>query len=316
MNKYEQLIDFIINEQEDKARELFHQIVVEKSRDIYENLIDEEDFEETIGGNQVDTLVDEIEADEQGMQEADDDLEMTAELPGDGMADDEGMDMDSDVDMDADAEMSGDMDMDMDMDAEEGSTEDRISDLESALEELKAEFDALMADEESEEENEPGIHDAGAEDEMDMGAEEGEDEEATEESFVREYVENRGEVYKGKLDPTTEGEPVGATGDRPSINKQSIVAKKNDMGGSASNIAKGGTEGNPDGKAVPTPSNEYTKKRGELPGAGKFENVPGAKTKGYKNRATSYEKAKGKEGQTTDGKMPVDTKSLVGGKVR
>ena len=45
MNKYEQLIEFIINEQEDKARELFHQIVVEKSRDIYESLIDEEDFE-------------------------------------------------------------------------------------------------------------------------------------------------------------------------------------------------------------------------------------------------------------------------------
>ena len=31
---------------------------------------------------------------------------------------------------------------------------------------------------------------------------------------------------------------------------------------------------------------------------------------------TALEKAKGKEGQTTDGKMGVDTKSLVGGKVR
>ena len=34
MNKYEQLIEFIINENEDKARELFHQLVIEKSRDI------------------------------------------------------------------------------------------------------------------------------------------------------------------------------------------------------------------------------------------------------------------------------------------
>jgi hypothetical protein len=30
--KFEQLIDLIINEQEDRAKELFHEIVVEKSR--------------------------------------------------------------------------------------------------------------------------------------------------------------------------------------------------------------------------------------------------------------------------------------------
>ena len=34
-NKYEQLVEFIINDETDKARELFHTIVVEKSRDIY-----------------------------------------------------------------------------------------------------------------------------------------------------------------------------------------------------------------------------------------------------------------------------------------
>ena len=59
MSKYEQLIEYIINEQEDKARELFHQIVVEKSRDIYESLIDESDLEE-MGNNPVDEMVDEI----------------------------------------------------------------------------------------------------------------------------------------------------------------------------------------------------------------------------------------------------------------
>ena len=68
MNQYEKLIEFIINEQEDKARELFHQIVVEKSRDIYESLIDEQDLEE-VGGNPVGNMVDEISADEEGMQE-------------------------------------------------------------------------------------------------------------------------------------------------------------------------------------------------------------------------------------------------------
>ena len=66
--KYEQLIEYIINDDEAKARELFHQIVVEKSRDIYESLIDEQDLEE-VGGNPVGNMVDEISADEEGMQE-------------------------------------------------------------------------------------------------------------------------------------------------------------------------------------------------------------------------------------------------------
>ena len=33
-NKFEQLIEFIINDEEDKAKELFHEVVVEKSREI------------------------------------------------------------------------------------------------------------------------------------------------------------------------------------------------------------------------------------------------------------------------------------------
>ena len=62
-NKYEQLIEHIINDEETKARDIFHTIVVEKSRDIYESLIDEEDLSE-VGGNEVEGLVDEITVDE------------------------------------------------------------------------------------------------------------------------------------------------------------------------------------------------------------------------------------------------------------
>ena len=36
MNKFEQLIEYVINDDEAKARELFHDLVVEKSRAIYE----------------------------------------------------------------------------------------------------------------------------------------------------------------------------------------------------------------------------------------------------------------------------------------
>ena len=68
MNKYEQLIEHIINENEQAARELFHSIVVEKSREIYESIMDEE-----FGGqDQVGGLMDEISAEEEGMTEEED----------------------------------------------------------------------------------------------------------------------------------------------------------------------------------------------------------------------------------------------------
>ena len=74
--KFEQLIDLIINENEEQARALFHDIVVEKSREIYEGMMDDE-MEEGMGG-QVGGLLDEIEVEEQGMAEGegeDDDLD-------------------------------------------------------------------------------------------------------------------------------------------------------------------------------------------------------------------------------------------------
>ena len=44
-NKFEQMLEHLINEESDKAKELFHQLVVEKSREIYENIL-AEDFED------------------------------------------------------------------------------------------------------------------------------------------------------------------------------------------------------------------------------------------------------------------------------
>lgn len=298
MNKYEQLIEFIINEQEDKARELFHQLVVEKSRDIYENLIDEEDFEEAVGGNQTNGLINDVQADESGMQE--DELEMDG---GDSDIDDLGTEPEMGSELGGD-DMGGD-DMGGEMGGEDTGVEGKIQDLEVALDSLKAEFDKLMGND-GEEELDGGDDMGGEEDAMAFG---GEEEEA-DESMVREYVEKVAQPSK------TEGGTVGTGGDAPTVNKQSIVAGKNDMGGTSANIAKGGAEQAADGKPTPKPSNQYTKGQGNLPGAGSYQNVPGARTKGYTNKATSYEKQHGKEGQTTDGKVSVDDKSVVGGKVR
>ena len=43
-NKWKSLIELVVNEEEDKAKDLFHEIAVDESRKIYENLIDEEDL--------------------------------------------------------------------------------------------------------------------------------------------------------------------------------------------------------------------------------------------------------------------------------
>ena len=275
MNQYEKLIELIINEQEDQARELFHQIVVEKSREIYENLIDENDFEESVhgDGSQVEELVRDVEDDQQGLPEAEEDDEMN-------MGGEEGnMDMDDE---------EGDMDMDDETGDEEGDMEDRIMDLETALDELKAEFDQLLGDVDSDSD---GDHDM-----QDHGMETGEEE------MVREYVEK-----VAMPSNKSEGGEVAA-GKSAAINKQSIVAKSNNMGGTASNIVKGGSEQAADGKPTPQPSNVYSKGKGNLPGAGNFENVPGAKTKGYTTKAGASKA----EGSTTSGKSSVNTKSNIG----
>ena len=261
MNKYEQLIEHIINDETDKARELFHTIVVEKSRDIYENLIDEQDLDE-VGGNQVEDLVDEITIDEQGMTEEEESEEGADEAPA----------------MDVDAE-----EMPSEEGHEEAEIEDRVVDLEDALDELKAEFDALMAGEEHEEHEMPGIHGDKDADEMegmmyqeeqseffeakDEDEEDKEDEDAEEKEVVKEYVEKVAAPSN-----KTEGGEVGKGGSA-NVNKASTVAGKNDMGGSSANIAKGGAEANPDG----TSPKATVKPKGELKGAGSYENVPGAK---------------------------------------
>jgi hypothetical protein len=291
MNKYEQLIEFIINEQEDKARELFHQIVVEKSREIYENLIDEEGFD------QVGMAVDEVAAeDEMGMAEAGDD-DMNPEMGDMGGMDDMGGD-----DMEMDADMGGD-DMDADDMGGEGELEDRVMDLEAALDELKAEFDALMADEEGEAEHSDGESDP------DFGKEP--KDESIDPNMVREYVD------KVATPSNAEGQTVGAqSSSKPTVNTKSPNGPGVNMGGSNANIVKGGAEQAADGKPTPQPSNQYAKGKGNLPHAGQFENVPGAKTKGYTDKHTSWEKQKGAEGQTTDGKMPVEKKAFIGTTVR
>ena len=58
-NKFEQLLELLINEENEKAEALFHEIVVEKSRDIYEGLAETTD--ETAVESKEETSEDKVE---------------------------------------------------------------------------------------------------------------------------------------------------------------------------------------------------------------------------------------------------------------
>ena len=119
--KFEQLIDLIINENEDQARALFHDIVVEKSREIYEDIMSDEMDEGMNPGGQVGQMMDEISAEEEGMTE-----EEEAEIDFDDEGDDDI------VDIEADDDMAGD------------GSEDRLVSIEDKLDQLMAEFEEIM----------------------------------------------------------------------------------------------------------------------------------------------------------------------------
>ena len=51
MSKFEKLLDLLVNEQKDEAEKVFHEIVVEKSRQIYEGILADEEAELDCGPN-------------------------------------------------------------------------------------------------------------------------------------------------------------------------------------------------------------------------------------------------------------------------
>jgi hypothetical protein len=140
-SKFEQLIEYVINDEEAKAKELFHDIVVEKSREIYENLMDESAEEE------LDEAKAEDEESEKELDEAaHDDEELDEAAHDDEEAVEESMmggDASDDLIDDVEAEEQG---MDMAEGEGEEDLEDRVVDLEDKLDELMAEFESLMGD--------------------------------------------------------------------------------------------------------------------------------------------------------------------------
>jgi hypothetical protein len=172
-NKFESLLELLINEENDKAEALFHEIVVEKSRDIYENLADEsteDKVEETAEESKEDAKVDETTEEAKSDEQVDEVVEIEDEATESETTEEESIeemggdatdelvkDISADQEGEHDAMDKPEMDMDMDKDAEgdaEGDVEDRVVDLEDALDELKAEFEAMMGNKDGEEDKE------------------------------------------------------------------------------------------------------------------------------------------------------------------
>ncbi len=200
-NKFEQMLEKLIAEDRAGAEELFHEIVVEKSRNIYEKLLDDDtpevevdeaksDEKEAKEDEKVDEKSDEKadegdkEVDEKADEKADEDeKEVKEELVDITPVEEvptEAPDMGGDP---ADA-MIGDIETGDEVGDEEGDDagddedlEDRVVDLEDALDDLKAEFDAMMGDNDGDgddagDDAEIPADDEGGDDEGDDDAEE------------------------------------------------------------------------------------------------------------------------------------------------
>ena len=347
MNKFEKLIEYIINDEDQKARELFHDIVVEKSRDIYESIIDdEESVEEQVAGDQVGQMVDEISA-EESMHEEDDEEEFSVD------------------DVGSDDEVSGDLPADDmgadDMDAEPNHDE-TVMNIDAKLDELLAKFDEIMGDTGGDDmgadmgdeipAEEPGMDDMGGNDQgmdIDQGEEqfaEGKkpdfldlDKDGNKKESMKKAADDKksgsgksgsgtsGKPFESRKQSTTElmreyvdkiqdmnltgeaeGTAVGATGKKTSVNSKSITGPGADFGGKVVKASAG--QENQDGTSPTKASNEYNKGQGEIKSGN--VNKPGgtAGKSGFKTKEGDYSTEHGKEGQTTDGSVPVSKKSV------
>ena len=228
--QFEAMLEALINEDQETAKEIFHNIVVAKSREIYEELLSEDfDVREESEEEEEEESVEEGENPFAGAEEeeGEEEEEEGEEEEEEGEEEEESGD---DIGGDATDDFIGDVE-DGEGEEADGELEDRVLDLEDALDELKAEFEELLSQEADEEGHDMAAIDAadGAEGDDafggDMGADMGGEEEFDELAGLMEYV--------NKVNPPKHGDN-GA-------NTKSIVAKKNDMGGTTANIVKGGT---------------------------------------------------------------------------
>ena len=217
-SKLEQMLESLVNDDQAKAEELFHEYVVAKSREIYENLIDaeldeaaeedEEEVDEAMDDEDEDKVDEAVDEEDEEMEEGFEDIAIEAD---DEMGDTP--DMGDDLEGELDGEMGDEMG--------DKAPEELFQDLDAIVDELQAKFDAMNGD--------------------DMGDDMGPPDEMKDDfdlATVREYVEKVAGGHGAEKKGGAEGTFSGTGGSAGPANTKSIVAGKNDMGGTASNIAQ------------------------------------------------------------------------------
>ena len=218
-SKLEQMLESLVNDDQAKAEELFHEYVVAKSREIYENLIDaeldeaaaeedEEEVDEAMDDEDEDKVDEAVDEEDEEMEEGFEDIAIEAD---DEMGDTP--DMGDDLEGELDGEMGDDMG--------DKAPEELFQDLDAIVDELQAKFDAMNGD--------------------DMGDDMGPPDEMKDDfdlATVREYVEKVAGGHGAEKKGGAEGTFSGTGGSAGPTNTKSSVAGKNDMGGTASNIAQ------------------------------------------------------------------------------
>ena len=323
-NKLEQMLDKLVNNDRAGADELFHEFVIEKSRGIYEKMLenDLEDLDE-VKDEEVDESSDDEETNEASDEEVDEssDDEETNEATDEEVdeATDEEVDEANDEEVDEnfgeitpeadpmggdagdammkDIEADGDEgDMDDKMDGDEEEIEDRVVDLEDALDDLKAEFEKMMS---GEDDGEEGDEDAADMPDMDPEGDEDKDEafdvgselSVEDEAPAFEGTKTAGEQMREYVEKVTP-----KMGDTGTDGTKSPVAGKNDMGGTASNIAGGSAE-----------------EKGGKAGAPKEDNVGNVNVPGAKASKSMSANAKGHGAEKKGaGETGTNSKSTIG----
>ena len=277
--KFEQLLDFLVNEEMDKANELFHEIVVEKSREIYENLIAEEAEE-----GQEESVE---EADEEGQEES-----VEEALEDESFEMEDSFEMEEGDEGDEEPEAGG-MEKTDDFGDEitdgEPTEDEAIMDMKAAFDELKAALEKMERAQGGEASSEFDAEEPAAEDEMTMGAPAFEGRRVT-----REYVEKVGDADWAGGSQKAQGKFAGAgTGDKDGAPKDgaSPVAKlsKPSIGDtSAKNIVAKNEEGQNNTGTKPNAVNKgVAQDSGEKFAKDSMANsAPGAHTKGYSNKTS------------------------------
>ena len=210
----EQMLEHLVNDEKEKAEELFHEYVVAKSREIYESLIEDELEEEKDE--------DEDKEDEDVKEASDEEKDEDDEEVKEASDEDEVEEDFEDIAIEADDEedmMGGDPtdDLEAELDAGEEDLADKepeelFQDLDAIVDELQAKFDAMNGGE--------------------MGGDEGgemKDAFDPELETVREYVEKV---------PAGHGAEKKGAAEKADNTKSTIDNMKNDMGGTAANIRR------------------------------------------------------------------------------